>query len=101
MTRFVLFHPTDGIFLGNCMGLGFWSLLDPVGQDEAVTFADRIEAIDAKAVSISPDEFCAVEIRPVEVANPPYATLAECVAAGLPSWEPGRVSHPALTGGQR
>jgi hypothetical protein len=36
----VITHPEMGIYLGNCLGLGFWTLIDPVGQPEATTFPD-------------------------------------------------------------
>lgn len=37
----LIVHPTLGIYLGNAMGLGFWSHLDPCGQDAAVAFPDE------------------------------------------------------------
>lgn len=76
----------DGIYLGNCMGMGFWSLLDPVGQDHAVTFPTVSEALDHVKEWVTP----IVVITPaLEVADPEgYATIAECVAAGLPGWDP-------------
>jgi hypothetical protein len=43
--RFVLHHPEAGIYLGNFLGMGFWSHLDPVGQPQAVTFATETEAL--------------------------------------------------------
>jgi len=36
----VITHPEMGIYLGNCLGLGFWTLIDPVGQPAATTFPD-------------------------------------------------------------
>jgi hypothetical protein len=83
--RFVIFTKQAGIYLGNAMGLGFWSLWDPVGQDHAVTFDDVDEA---KAHIASWDQVPpGIEYRPVECAGR-YATLAECVASGLPGWDP-------------
>ena len=40
----VITHPEMGVYLGSWIGLGFWSLLDPVGQQEAVTFPDETDA---------------------------------------------------------
>ncbi|WP_137114162.1 hypothetical protein [Mesorhizobium sp. GR13] len=34
--KIVIIHPKMGIYLGHCLGLGFWTLLDPAGQAEAV-----------------------------------------------------------------
>lgn len=42
--RFVITHPQMGVYLGNCMGLGFWSKMDTVGQNAAVTFASVTSA---------------------------------------------------------
>lgn len=44
--RVVITHPEMGIYLGCCLGLGFWTKLDPVGQGEAVTFEDESDARD-------------------------------------------------------
>lgn len=82
MKRFVLFNPEAGIYLGNFMGLGFWSLLDAAGQDCAVTFGTAREAI---AHRDSWDQPMACEPRSVE-SREEYATLTECVASGLPGW---------------
>lgn len=45
MQRYVLYHDEMGIYLGSCMGLGFWTKLDPVGQNEAVTFESSEQAL--------------------------------------------------------
>ena len=42
--RVVIHDPEMGIYLGSCLGLGFWSLLDSAGQFEAAGFADLEEA---------------------------------------------------------
>jgi hypothetical protein len=79
--RFVLFHPEAGIYLG----LGFWSALDPTGQDTAMTFETVAEAL---AYTESWDSVMpATRTVAVRVADPLYASVAECVAAGLPGWE--------------
>jgi len=100
--RFVLYSPDPkiGIYLGNCMGMGFWSLCDPAGQPSAVTFATESEAaVHVASWDVQP-EF-QIEIRPVEAddgmidgassrerTHPTYASVAACVAAGLPAWDP-------------
>jgi len=34
----VLYNEEMGIYLGSCMGMGFWTKLDSVGQDAVVVF---------------------------------------------------------------
>lgn len=92
-TRWAMVHPELGIYLGSCMGLGFWSLLDPVGQPVAVTFASPQEGRECAASwddQPSTDKLrAAIAFRPVAVAAADgYATIEECVAAGLPTWNP-------------
>lgn len=82
--RFVLYHPSFGIYLGSFLGLGFWSQLDPCGQPEAVVFESEVEADQYVSSWDNPVPGC----YPVKVltARPDYATIAECVLANLPSW---------------
>lgn len=84
--RFVLYAPVEGIYLGSTMGFGFWSKLDPAGQDSAVTFENEEAAckfartrcrsvVGAKPVKVEVDE-----------AAPEYASIDQCEKAGLPRW---------------
>lgn len=85
--RWVLYSPKNGIFLGSCLGLGFWSKLDPVGQDAAPTFPESRTALDvAQGWDDCPKDIMSVEVR--TLGEDRYATIAECVAAGLPEWTP-------------
>src|SRR5690606_39754669 len=57
----VITHPDMGIYLGNFIGLGFWSLLDSVGQNAAPTFdsEDRKSTrLNSSHVKISYAVFC-------------------------------------------
>jgi len=82
--RFILYSEGLGVFLGTCFGLCFWSKVDPVGQPAAITFASKAEVLEVvKAMHNLPDDWRIVE---VEVSEPPYATVKECVDAGLPAW---------------
>ena len=45
-TEYAIHHPEEGFYLGCCLGLGFWSKLDPVGQPSAATFIAVEEAKD-------------------------------------------------------
>lgn len=95
ITRYLLFSPEDGIYIGNALGLGFWSKLDPVNQPAAVTFPTPDEAF-AHVLACGGREAWPkeLEVKPVKVQVPcmprpedmVYATIAECVAAGLPGW---------------
>lgn len=86
--RFVVVHPEMGVYLGSAMGMGFWSKLDPVGQDSAITFASRMQA---EQVMRAWDDG-----RPGDVVIWPmtpdrrerYASIVACVAAGLEAWDP-------------
>lgn len=83
----VLAHPDHGIFLGHCMGLTFWSKIDPVGQPSAPTFADNKEIDDALATWLAPLEDKDRLTRHVVTPDDGhYASIAACVAAGLEGW---------------
>jgi hypothetical protein len=78
----VLVHNEFGIYLGNCMGLGFFSMLDCAGQDQAVTFATPEAARQHVADWTSendPLRFHTVQV----IAASTWATIDELDAAGL------------------
>lgn len=80
----VIYDEEFGVYLGNFMGLGFWSNLDAAGQSEAPTFVDYKEATDYLAtLGNSLPKTTAVAVI---CNNSDYATVDECVKAGLPSW---------------
>lgn len=83
--RYVLYSEEWGVFVGEALGMGFWSKADPVGQTEVVVFEDPAEADPLIGLSTFTTKPRLVE---VQVENPRYATIAECVAAGLPAWDP-------------
>lgn len=85
--RFVIYSHDLGVYLGNFLGLGFWSKVDPVGQPSACTFDSEQQIREHVATwdGGSPPTWRAV---PVEVDPDGYATIAQCVAAGLPGWDP-------------
>lgn len=86
---FVLFSEKSGIYLGGFLGLGFWTFLDPAGQDCAVTFKTEKEAL-AHAREAAPEE----EVRTVEVdidKDKHFASIKSCVRADLPMWNPNGV----------
>lgn len=88
MQRVILHHRDMGIYLGSALGFGFWSKLDPAGQDAAWTFESIQQAKEAITSWDSPIEnpmFTHVEVEGE------FATIEQCVAAGLEAWEPDAV----------
>lgn len=85
--RFIIVSQKEGVFLGSCMGMCFWSNLDSVGQDEAVSFDSRRTA--EEIIKENPGAFPMkdINIREVETQDDTYATIAECVAVGVSPWE--------------
>lgn len=89
MKQYVLAHPDWGVFLGVALGLGFFSLEDSVGQTEAVAFVSEEEAQQMKAVILAVndnDDHRKIEIKSIECSVLRSASIAECMAAGLPGW---------------
>ncbi|WP_046869587.1 hypothetical protein [Microvirga massiliensis] len=77
-------HPELGIYVGNCMGLGFWSLLDAVGQDCAVVFDTEEEArrhVSSWDERNAPDDYGYAAVEVADDAH--YATVDDLSAAGL------------------
>jgi hypothetical protein len=91
MNAFVMIHKEFGIYLGSCMGMGFWSQLDPAGQTEAVTFPDQPTGISAlrswQELGGSSIQESDIRFIPVLANTDGYATKAACSAAGLPDWQ--------------
>ncbi|MBY0466254.1 MAG: hypothetical protein K2W33_15055 [Burkholderiales bacterium] len=92
-SRVVIVHPEMGIYLGSCMGMGFWSKLDPVGQPSAVTFANPEEAqAHMQGWDCGPQEgaSCHAVIADQIDGQGPYAahfaSIQACVQAGLEGW---------------
>lgn len=103
MTRYLLTHPEMGTYIGNALGLGFWSKLDPVGQDAAVTFDSFDDAWahartwDGGCEGVEP--YCLLADESAYLRNGPavYAPIAVCVAAGLQAWDPGPYAQKSGT----
>jgi hypothetical protein len=81
----VIVHPEFGIYLGSFIGLGFWSKLDPAGQDAAVTFPSQQ---DAEQFMGTWDEGAPQGCQFITVIpdQGEYASVSACVAAGLEAW---------------
>jgi hypothetical protein len=89
-SAFVVSHPEMGIYLGSCLGLGWWSALDPVGQDAAATFPDEAAAANYIAQLVEHGHWREHEfsITPVMADYGGYATIGEIARVGLPAWNP-------------
>jgi len=82
--RVILHHKQMGIYLGSALGFGFWSKLDPAGQDSAWTFESISQAKDAIASWDSPVEhplFTYVE------TEGEFASIQQCMDVGLEGWD--------------
>jgi hypothetical protein len=87
-TRYAAYHEEMGVYLGEFLGLGFWTLLDPAGLPVAVTFKNPAEIRDyfTRAKDPLPD----IHAVPVQASiQGAYATVQDCIQAGLPGWCPG------------
>lgn len=83
-TRYVITHPEMGVYLGNAMGMGFWTKLDSVGQEFAVTFPGVDDArahVSEWENNRDPDDYgyAPVTLQP----GAEYVSPAELRAAGL------------------
>jgi hypothetical protein len=82
--RIVLTHPEQGIYVGNAMGLGFWSNWEAAGQDVAVSFDDEAAArahVSTWDENNDPDAYGYARVS--VASDEGYATVAELADAGL------------------
>jgi len=90
MKEYIINSKQLGVYLGSCLGLGFWSKLDAAGQIFACTFETQEDAqkhIDTWEYNehLPGDfEFLEVEIDNVVMGAP----IEQCVKAGAERWEP-------------
>jgi len=90
--RYLLVHKEFGIYLGSCLGMGFWSELDPAGQTEACTFESEDAAL--KYMESWDDQ---LKVTPIAIAtlipesqlikdDSCYATQKDIIDSGLSGW---------------
>lgn len=80
----VITHPEDGIYLGNFIGLGFWSQLDSAGQEHACVFYSKEDAalhIESWDGDRSPEHYGFAEVLIPEGES--HASIEDLKAAGL------------------
>lgn len=88
VTRYLCVSDEAGVYLGSCMGMGFWSKLDPVGQCAAITFPNQEEFDEYRRSVDDPRPFDSCRLVPVELPfGETAASVMECVRAGVPVWE--------------
>lgn len=85
--RYVIYGKEKGIFLGQGMGLSFWSNLDNLDLRHATAFTAKAgRDMQEELQQASPEEV--LELREVLTISPMEAREDECILAGLPRWSP-------------
>lgn len=80
--KIAITHPEMGVYLGCCMGLGFWTLLDSAAQPAAVVFDSIEQAHEHIETWDEGNDPSAYGFREV-AADGHYATIPSLIAAGL------------------
>lgn len=101
---YILYTEDKGIFIGDFLGLGFWSNWDPGDQDHAVVFESKEIAEQVISSWLAhPGNYRLVAIKH---EKPHYASREEISAAGLPIWSldsvdssEGRICEPIYDSG--
>lgn len=83
MKQIVIVHPEMGIYLGNSMGLAYWSLMDTAGQYRAAAIASERQAREHIAAWEPPQDADSFRYVLVETTDENFATYQELFAAGL------------------
>ncbi len=89
--QIVIYTRSNGVYLGSAIGLGFWSKLDPAGQDAAITFPNIREAkrIVRNWETRPPGiQYKQVRADITGIDYTMYASIEACFRAGLPGWDP-------------
>lgn len=81
MTRYVIVHEGEGLFVGASLGLGFFSLKECAGQNRVVTFGCEDEAV--RVISHFEGLDGGFQVYPVETTAP-YAEPLTLIQAGVP-----------------
>lgn len=86
MIKYIAYCSEKGVYLGEMLGLGFWSNLDSVGQDSATVFPDEQSA---HAYFASAETEITYSLIPVEVLpGDRWITAGELQRQGKPYWVP-------------
>jgi hypothetical protein len=79
----VITHPEYGIFVGECLGLAFWSKLDAVGQNTAAIFENELQAQAYIGDIKAPVEKNSFSFINMTTEDEFHASVPELRAAGL------------------
>ena len=95
MKRHVIYSDDAGFFLGDFLGMGFWSKWDTAGQSEAPAWdkKEEVEKFIIENMSGGPNGIQVVELD----CNGPHggATIQDVISAGYEGWEPDKEVWPA------
>lgn len=96
MKRIVLYHHKRGIFLGEELGLAFWSNIYSARQTEAITFKNVDDALDFTTLSWPIELLPDIQYIEVEATGPDNsASIKDILRAGLPGWAPEGLVYDA------
>lgn len=87
--RFLIVSQELGVYIGSCMGMGFWSRLDAVGQASAVSFESEEDGLQYASTWESPVED--LQFIPVIADSENFASEEACIEAGVSPWSLGTV----------
>ena len=83
---YVIHSPKFGMFLGEDLGVQWWSESNPEGLKEAAIFSDAASA--NRILDMQPSGHDCVLHRIDVHHSAQSASIEDCVAAGLPAWDP-------------
>lgn len=83
--KYVLYSKEAGVYLGHCIGLGFWSNWDCAGQEYAVLFDEPTFDGHMKGLEESAENLKAKFIG-VPTAAENYISEKELVSLGFKEW---------------
>lgn len=87
MTTSIAVSNSCGALLDIVLGLPIWSGKDPSGLSRARIFRTEQDCRDfIDGNTTIPNDMLLVEVKANDAA---YATMSECIAAGVNEWEPG------------
>lgn len=86
MEEYILYSLINGVYLGSCLGLGFWSKLDPAGQVSAVTFKSKQDAKNYIASWDNPNSIPDIKVKQVTVRVSGRLDVGECKYNGFEGW---------------
>lgn len=86
--RVLILSQSLGVYIGSCMGLGFWSKIENLDMPEAVNFESEKAALEAMhswdGFMGLPDDITFPHVEDADGDG--YSTEEECVNAGDESW---------------